>query len=314
MAKNPRLVVFAAILLLTIGGIILVAYLIASSQGALLAAVLIAVLLIYAASKVRILFELKEYERAVVFRFGRFIGVKGPGWVIVPPFIEKAVVVDLRTKTLDVAPQKVITKDKIELTVDAVIYLKVKDPAKAVMNVRDYEKAAVLFVESELREVVGNMTMEEVISNVDLINKRLKEGLQIVAKDWGVDVIAVEIKTITLPSGLMEAMHKRREAEQRKEAIRQEALAEKLRIDAVKEAAKGLSEEALAYYYIRALEQIASSKSTKIVLPLDLTTLARSISRALGGAVSPEKVENDRRGKYSYLLKEFERLLKEKQG
>ena len=170
-----KLAVFAAIFLLTIAGIILAAYLIASSQGALLATIAIAAGLAYLLWRVRILFELKEYERAVVFRFGRFIGVKGPGWVIVIPFIEKAVVVDLRTKTLDVKPQKVITKDKIELTIDAVIYLRVKDPAKAVLNVRDYERAAVLYVESELREVVGNMNMEEVISNVDKINKQLKE-------------------------------------------------------------------------------------------------------------------------------------------
>ncbi len=309
---DRKLTIFALLLAAALGGIIIAAHLIAASQGVVLVVILILAALIYVASKFKILVELKEYERAVVFRFGRFVGVKGPGWVIVIPFIEKARIVDLRTKTLDVAPQKVITKDKIEITIDAVIYLRVKDPAAAVLNVRDFERAAVLYVESELREVVGNMSMEEVISNVDKINRKLKEDLQVVAKDWGVEIVSVEIKTITLPEGLMEAMHKRREAEQRKEAVRQQAEAERLRIEAVKAAAEGLSDKALAYYYIRALEQIAAGKSTKIVLPLDLTTLARAISNALGGAVSPEKVKADLEGKYSYILKEFERLLKEK--
>ena len=309
-----KAVIFATILSIILLSMIAVAYSISSKQYAILAIALVILFLIFLSLKYNVLLQLNEYERAVVFRFGHYCGTRGPGWTIILPFIESYVKVDLRTRTLDVLPQKVITKDNIAVKLDAIIYYKVVDAAKAVINVRDYKKAAILYVEASLREIAGRMTAEEIISNVNAINEELRKELQNMAKKWGVDVVSVELKHVELPQDLMEAMHKRREAEQRKYAALQEAEAEKLRIEAVKSAAGDLSDRVLAYYYLKALQQIASGKATKIVLPLEVSTLAQSISSALGGAVSPQKIEKDLEGKYSYLVDEFRRMLEEKRS
>ncbi|MDN5367045.1 MAG: hypothetical protein PWQ11_456 [Candidatus Diapherotrites archaeon] len=310
--QAKKAAVFGVILFLALLAVIGIAYAVSTQNYVYLIIGLIILLLLIASTKFDVLLQLQEYERAVVFRFGHFVGVRGPGWTIIIPFIENYVKVDLRTETLDVAPQKVITKDNIKVQIDAVVYLKVSDPAKAVLNVQDYKSAAILYVESTIREIAGRMTAEEIISNVDKINSQLRTDLQRMAEGWGVKVVSVELKRVSLPEELMEAMHQRREAEQRKYAAVQEAEAEKVKIEAVKQAAGELNEKALAYYYLKALEQIASGKATKIVLPLEVSTLAQSISSALGGAVSPKKVEEDLEGKYAYLLDEFKKMLKEK--
>lgn len=310
--QAKKAAVFGVILFLALLAVIGIAYSISTQNYVYLIIGLIILLLLIASTKFDVLLQLQEYERAVVFSFGHFVGVRGPGWTIIIPFIENYVKVDLRTETLDVAPQKVITKDNIEVQIDAVVYLKVSDPAKAVLNVQDYKSAAILYVESAIREIAGRMTAEEIISNVDKINSQLRTDLQRMAEDWGVKIVSVELKRVSLPEELMEAMHQRREAEQRKYAAVQEAEAERVKIEAVKQAAGELNEKALAYYYLKALEQIASGKATKIVLPLEVSTLAQSISSALGGAVSPKKVEEDLEGKYAYLLDEFKKMLKEK--
>jgi len=312
--QAKKATIFGVILFISLLALIGVIYALVSQQYVYLVVGVLILLLVAASMKYDMLLQLKEYERAVVFRFGHFVGVRGPGWTFILPFIESFVKVDLRTETLDVAPQKVITKDNIEVKLDAVIYLKVSDPAKAVLNVQDYKTAAVLYVESALREIAGRMTAEEIISNVDRINAQLRDDLQRIAQDWGVRVVSVELKRVSLPEDLMEAMHQRREAEQRKYAAMQEAEAEKVKIEAVKAAAGELSDRALAYYYLKALEQIASGKATKIVLPLEVSSLAQSISAALGGAVSPKKVEKDLGGKYAYLLDEYKKMLEQKKA
>ncbi len=313
MGDTLKVVIFVGLLAAIVAFIFLLVYGIVTSNPALLAVLFAILATIYIVKKTDTLLKLKEYERAVVFRFGRFAGVRGPGWVIVIPFIESYVKVDLRVITIDVPPQKVITRDNIEVTVDAIIALKVIDPKKAVLNVKNFQEAALLFVKSELREVIGNMTLSEVIANVDKINARLKEGLQAIAKDWGILVVDVGVKEIKLPRDLLEAMHRRREAEQLKEAKRQEAEAEKITIEAVKEAAEGLSDKAIAYYYIKALEQIAAGKATKIVLPLEVSQLATMIAKSVGN-VSAEQVEKDLMTKYKHLVEAFLKGLKEKKG
>ncbi len=312
--QKMKAVIFAAVLLVVLAAVGVVLYAVAYNKLVYLVIALLVLLLIFGSMKYDTILQLKEYERAVVFRFGHFVGLRGPGWTFILPFVENYVKVDLRTQTLDVAPQKVITKDNIEVQIDAVVYLKVVDPAKAVLNVQDYKTASILYVESAIREMAGRMTAEEIISNVEEINQKLQADLQRIAKDWGVQIVSVELKRVELPPELMEAMHQRREAEQRRYAAEQEAEAEKVKIEAVKAAASGLNDRALAYYYLRALEQIAAGKATKIVLPLEVSTLAQSISSALGGAVSPKKVEQDLEGKYAYLLEEFRKMLEMSAG
>ncbi len=231
--------------------------------------------------------KLKDYERAVIFRFGKLHRVGGPGWAIVLPFIETYSYVDLRTKTLDVERQAAITKDLIEVKLDAVIYLKVRKDNQSVINsvleVEDFQTAARTFVVASIRDIVGGMELAEVISKIDKINQQLQVDLASIASEWGVRVIAVQIKDLEIPETVLNAMHEEKAAVQQKLARIEKAKATKAEIDAVKEASQDLSDRTLNYYYIKALEEMSKGKSTKLIFPLQFSTLAQSISSRLGG-------------------------------
>lgn len=248
------------------------------------------------------LLRLKEYERAVIFRFGKFVGVRGPGWIIILPYIEAYKIVDLRVQTLDVPKQEVITKDNIVITIDAVIYLRVVDPAKAVLNVDDYKRASQLFVQAMIRDLIGTMTLDEVIGNIEELNEKLKTELSKIAKEWGVEIESVQIKDIEIPPAVKEAMHEMMIAEKEKKARTWRAEAKKIELEAIKEATKDMNERVLLYFYLEALKKLAEGRATKIIYPLDLSTLAQAISKQIGGVVPPDKIEND--------LKKYEDVIK----
>ncbi len=240
--------------------------------------------------------KLKDYERAVIFRFGKLHRVGGPGWAIVLPFVETFTHVDLRTKTLDVERQAAITKDLIEVKLDAVIYLKVRKDRQSVINsvleVEDFQTAARTFVVASIRDIVGGMELSEVISKIDKINQQLQIDLANIAGEWGVRVIAVQIKDLEIPETVLSAMHEEKAAVQQKLARIEKAKATKAEIDAVKEASRDLSDRTLNYYYIKALEEMSKGKSTKLIFPLQFSTLAQSIGNSLGGvrAGSPSRL------------------------
>jgi regulator of protease activity HflC (stomatin/prohibitin superfamily) len=259
-------------------------------------AVLVLVLIILWKTKAfnNILVQLKDYERAVIFRFGKFNRIGGPGWALMIPFIESYTHVDLRTKTLDIEKQDVITRDSIEIRIDTVIYLKVKKDnesvARSVLEVENFEEASRTYVMSALRDIIGEMTLPEVIANIDKINKRLHDSLSEVAEKWGLNVIAVQIKDVDLPDVVLKAMHEQKAAVQEKLARMERAEASKIEINAVKEATADLSDRALNYYYIKALEKISDGQSTKIIFPLQFTTLAQSISEKLSASEAEKLV------------------------
>ena len=229
---------------------------------------------------------LKDYERSVIFRFGKVHRVGGPGWCLILPGIEESNRVDLRVHTIDIPRQDVVTKDKIELNIDAVIYLAVKRDKQSVINsvvaVRDYTAAATDYAIATLRDVMGGMDLSEVLVNIEGINRQLKEMLEKISEGWGVSVDAVQIKDINIPKTVIEAMHAEKAAEQEKLARMQRAKAQQAEIDAVKESAAGLSENALSYYYIRALEKMAEGQSTKFIFPMELSGLASALSGKIG--------------------------------
>jgi len=240
------------------------------------------------------LLKLKDYERAVIFRLGKFNRVGGPGWTLILPFIEAYKRVDLRTRTLDVERQDTITKDSIEVTIDAVLYIKVKKDEESVKNsvleIEDFETAAKTFVVASIRDAVGSMGLSEVISNIEAINKQVQAGLEEITKEWGVRVISVQIKDVDIPQTVLEAMHKQKAAVQEKLARIEKASAHKAEIDAVKEATEGLSDKALNYYYLKALEEMSRGKSTKIIFPLEFSSLASSIGSSIGGKQSNDQM------------------------
>ncbi|RLE42770.1 hypothetical protein DRJ19_03530 [Candidatus Woesearchaeota archaeon] len=290
---TAALVFFIAAVLVASLGIILFKY--SAALLSILPILILIAILLFIAAKFEPLVKLKEYQRAVVFRFGKFNRVSGPGWFFIIPFIESYNIVDLRVQTVDIPPQEVITKGNIEVKVDAVIYMRVgsaeEDVVKSVVKVEDYKKAAQLYVGSTLRDIAGDLTLAELIANIDKINEKLKQKLQLVSQDWGVKVDAVEIKDIQIPKEVLDAMHAEKAAEQRKLARMEEAKAHMAEIQAVKEAAKGLDEKALLYYYIRALEKMSTGKATTIIFPLEVTKLASILSSAVGKATSQPKIE-----------------------
>ena len=240
---------------------------------------------------------LEEYQRAVIMRFGKVKRVGGPGWCIIIPFIEKPTIVDLRTQTIDVPKQDVVTKDSIELKLDAIIYLKVKKDHQSVVNsiieVENYVEASRLYVVASLRDVVGSMELSEVISNIESINAKVKLNLENISKHWGIGVESVEIKDVQIPETVLEAMHEEKAAVQQKLARMERALAHKAEIEAVKEAASGLDEKALTYYYIKAIEQMSKGKGSQVFFPAEFAKLAGAFAGSGNSVAKPNSQELD---------------------
>jgi len=266
--------------------------------------VLAALIVLYTQSP-KFFLVLQEYERAVVYRFGRFLKVGGPGWLVLIPFVDSATRVDLRVQTLEIPAQTVVTRDNIKLTVDAIIYLHVTDSKKAIINVEDYKDASVSFIQANLRDVIGKMILEQVISNIDQININLNRNLSKTAYNWGMEVDKIEIQSVELPQEVMAAMHRRRAAAEDKMAQVQRAEAQKLTLNALEEAGAKLTNPTLHYMYLQALHKIAEGKSTKIIFPLELSRLAENLSSRIGVPFS--KAQEQLVDKYQELAKEGEK-------
>lgn len=249
--------------------------------------------------------QLQEYERAVVFRMGKFRKVVGPGWIFLVPFIESYRKIGLRVRTVDIGAQEVITKDNIKLLIDAIIYLRVSDPKAAIINVRDYEGASISYVQAHLRAVAGKMELDRMISRVDEVNVILQKGLQRVTKEWGIIIDKVEIQSIELPPEVLAAMHERKAAEQYKFAAVEKAEARKIHIDAIQAAAGKLTDPTLQYLYLESLKRMAEGKSTKFIFPMELSKLAAGLASRIGEPYV--RAERDVISEYQDRLKKGER-------
>jgi regulator of protease activity HflC (stomatin/prohibitin superfamily) len=269
-----------------------------------------AIILIYFAFKFNIILQLSDYERALVFRFGKVNRVGGPGWTFVLPFIEKPIITTLRTQVIDIPPQQIITKDNIRLNIDAILYLSVENSKEGVTNsivkVEDYKKASSLYVIAMLRDILGEFELTEVISNTEKINQKITEELKSVAKDWGIKISAVEIRDLKIPEEIMESMHKQKAAVQKKLAIYEEAESEKAKIVAINDATNNLSDKTVLYYYIKALEKIGEGQSSKIIFPLEVTNLLNKVSKKMSAEKTKiNKTEMNQLEKYLPVVKNF---------
>jgi regulator of protease activity HflC (stomatin/prohibitin superfamily) len=225
---------------------------------------------------------LETYEKIVVQRFGKFNRVGGPGWTFIIPFVEEYNIVDVRVKTIDLIGYEAITKDNIRLYLDVVVYARITDPYKAVLEVKDVNTAILTFLKSITRETVGNLTAEEVISNIAKVNELLIGERDRLKKEWGVDLISVEIQEITLPNQVQESMHNLRSAEYQRQVVEQQAFAREAVISAIQRAASKLDNPSLAYMYLEALKKVADGQATKLIFPMELTRLAESVSKHFG--------------------------------
>ncbi len=219
---------------------------------------------------------IREYERAVIFRLGKVLpGAKGPGLILVFAPIDKMVKVDLRTITLDVPPQDVITKDNVSVKVNAVVYYRVLDAVKAVIDVENYLYATSQLAQTHLRSVLGEVELDDLLSKREALNIRLQEILDRDTDPWGVKVSKVEVKSVDLPQEMQRAMAKQAEAEREKRAKIIHADGEFQASKTLANAAAELEKQKVAILlrYLQTLTEIGVEKNTTIVFPLPMELL-----------------------------------------
>jgi regulator of protease activity HflC (stomatin/prohibitin superfamily) len=219
---------------------------------------------------------LREYERGVVFLLGRFWKVKGPGLVIVIPVVQQLVRVDLRTRVLDVPSQDVISRDNVSVKVNAVVYYRVLDPEKAIINVVDFDEATSQLAQTTLRSVLGQHELDEMLAERDKLNADIQRILDAQTDAWGIKVSNVELKHVDLNESMIRAIAKQAEAERLRRAKVIDAEGELQAAEKLAQAAEILSQrpEAMQLRYLGTLLQIASERSNTIVFPLPGELLA----------------------------------------
>jgi regulator of protease activity HflC (stomatin/prohibitin superfamily) len=232
--------------------------------------IIAAVILIFILlSAIRIM---NEYERAVMFTLGRYTGTKGPGIIFVIPFIQRAVKVDLRVIVLDVPTQDVISRDNVSVKVNAVVYFRVVDPARAIIQVASPFEATSQLAQTTLRSVLGQHELDEMLSQRDKLNLDIQRILDQATDAWGIKVANVEIKHVDLDETMIRAMAKQAEAERTRRAKVIHAEGEKQAASMLVEAAQSLSADprAMQLRYLQTLADISSEKTSTIVFPLPL--------------------------------------------
>ena len=259
----------------------------------------------------------REYERVVVFRLGRAIGVKGPGLIFLIPFIDRPVLVDLRERFLEITKQTCITKDNAPVDIDFLIYFKVFDPLQSVINVQNFEGAATGIATTTLRAVIGDINLDDVLAKREEINKILRSKLDEVTERWGVKVTSVEIREIMPPREVQDAMIRQMSAERNRRAMVTEASGKKesailvaegekqsaiLRAEGERRAAilraegyaqalktifdvaRTLDSKTMALQYLDMLKEIGRSESTKFVVPIEMLSLIEAIGKFVRSA------------------------------
>lgn len=215
---------------------------------------------------------LPEWERGVVLRFGRFVDVRGPGLIILIPFIERIIKVDIRTITMDIPPQDIITKDNVSMQVNAVLYFKVVSPEEAITKVEDYYNATSQLAQTSLRTVCGQYLLDEILEHRDKLNGSLQGILDKHTEAWGIKVAMVEVKQIDLPKEMQRAMAREAEAERERRAKVISAEGEFQRAQKLTDASNTMagSPAAIQLAYLQTLTEIAGDKSNTIIFPLPI--------------------------------------------
>ena len=239
--------------------------------------VLIVLVVMFLASAIRIL---NEYERGVIFRLGRVIDTKGPGLIILIPVVDRMVKVDMRTITMDVPPQDVITRDNISIKVNAVVYFKVMDANDAVINVENYLYATSQLAQTTLRSVCGQVELDELLSQREKINIQIQEILDRSTEPWGIKVSHVEVKQIDLPEEMKRAIAKQAEAERERRAKVINAEGEFQAAQKLIEAAALMETQpmSLQLRYLQTLNQIAAENNSTTLFPIPIDLIKPFLS------------------------------------
>jgi len=218
---------------------------------------------------------LNEYERGVIFRLGRVIGAKGPGIIVLIPVIDRMYRVDMRTVTLDVPPQDAICKDNVTVKVNAVVYFRVVDPNRAVVEVENYLLATSKLAQTTLRSVLGQVELDELLSSRDAVNHRLQTILDTQTEPWGVKISNVEVKQIDLPTEMQRAMAKQAEAERERRAKIIAAEGELQASHKLLEAAQQMEKSPLTLQlrYLQTIREMSAEKTTHTIIPFPMEML-----------------------------------------
>jgi regulator of protease activity HflC (stomatin/prohibitin superfamily) len=256
-------------------------------NAAIIAVVAVFVLLLFIVSaSVRIA---REYERGVIFRLGRLNSPpRGPGLFFLIPIVDKMVRVDLRTVTLNIPPQEVITKDNVPVRVNAVAYFRIIDPERAIVQVENFMVATSQISQTTLRSVLGQHVLDELLSERDKINTILQEIIDEATSPWGIKVSIVEVKDVEIPSGMQRAMARQAEAERERRAKVIAAEGEYQASERLKDAAQVLSENpvSLQLRFLQTMLEISSERSSTIILPLPIELVRPLLNVGRGGDAS----------------------------
>jgi regulator of protease activity HflC (stomatin/prohibitin superfamily) len=227
-----------------------------------------------------------EYERGVIFRLGRVQEAKGPGLFFIIPFIDRMVRMDLRTITLDIPSQDVITSDNVTVRVNAVTYFHVRDPVDAVIQIEDYQRATWQIAQTTLRNVIGQMQIDQLLQERERINERLQQIIDEATEPWGVKVTLVEIKDVELDTTMVRAMARQAEAERERRARIIRAEGELQAANQLSEAANRMAKDptAITLRYLQTLLDIGVENNTTVVFPIPLEMLKPFFEKAMAGA------------------------------
>jgi regulator of protease activity HflC (stomatin/prohibitin superfamily) len=255
------------------------------------------VVLIILANAINIL---QEYERGVVFRLGRFVGVRGPGFVLIIPGFEKIVRVSLRVVTHDVPAQDVITRDNVSVKVNAVVYFRVMDPEKAVIEIENYKFATSQISQTTLRSVVGGAELDELLSEREKLNKELQNVIDKETDPWGIKVSTVEIKHVDLPQDMQRAMARQAESERDRRAKIINAMGEYQAAEKLVEAAKLMEKSpiTLQLRYLQTLNDIAAENNSTTVFPIPMDLFKPFLDLIKGGGANiplEKSIEQDKK-------------------
>ncbi len=230
-----------------------------------------------------------EYERGVVFRLGRYVGVRGPGLILLIPFIERMVKVELRVVTMDVTSQECITMDTVTVKVDAVVYFRVMKPESAILNVEQYIRATSLLCQTTLRNVVGQSELEDLLAHREKINTKLQNIIDESTEPWGIKVSMVEVRDVQLPDNMQKIMAAQAEAERSRRAKIIAAEGEAQAAEKLSEAARIISAEpmALQLRYLQTLVAISSERTNTVVFPLPIELVQPILEKQFGEKKKP---------------------------
>jgi regulator of protease activity HflC (stomatin/prohibitin superfamily) len=243
----------------------------------LFAAVIVVIIILSAAIRI-----VQEYERGVVFRLGRYVGVRGPGLIFLIPFIERMQKIGLRVITMDVPAQEAITRDNVTVKVDAVVYFRVVEASEAVLKVQDFVRATSLLSQTTLRNVVGQSELDELLAHRDRINEKLQKIIDEGTAPWGIKVTMVEVRDVEMPQTMQRAMAAQAEAERERRGKVVHAEGEFQASEKLAQAAKIIASEpaAIQLRYLQTLVTIATEKTNTILFPVPIDIITAMVNKA----------------------------------